>query len=70
MNTGKMKATMILNDDNQEKLAEALNLPISGVNARINGKIDFRASEMVKIIRRYHLTERETAEIFFDEVAS
>ena len=70
MDKAKMKAKMALNEDNQEKLAEALNLSVSGVNARINGKIDFRASEIRKIIRRYKLSEKETSEIFFDGIAS
>lgn len=70
MNKAKIRAAMAMNDDNQEKLAEALNLPVSAISARINGKIDFRASEIVKIIKRYHLSDRETAEIFFDEIAS
>lgn len=70
MNKNKMKAVMALNNDSQERLAEALFLPVSGVNARINGKIDFRASEIVKIIKRYNLTNTETAEIFFDANAS
>lgn len=70
MNKAKIKAAMAMNDDNQEKLAEALGLQKSGVSARINGKIDFRASEIAKIIKRYNLTEHEAAAIFFDEVAS
>lgn len=70
MNTTRMKAVMVLNNDNQEKLAEALKLPVSGVNARINGKIDFRLSEMMKIIKRYGLSETQIAEIFFDREAS
>lgn len=70
MNKAKMKAVMVLNGDTQEDLAEALNLPVSGVNARINGKIDWRLSEMVKIIQRYHLKDTETADIFFEQEAS
>ena len=70
MNSSEMKAAMKRNDDTQQGLAEALNLQISGVSARINGKIDFRASEIVKIIKRYDLSPEETARIFFSTNAS
>ena len=70
MNSREMKAAMKLNDDTQEKLAEALGLPISGINARINGRTDFRASEICVIRKRYNLSNEETARIFFNVVAS
>ena len=70
MNSNLLKGVIVRNGDTQENLAEVLNLQTSGVNARINGKIDFRASEIVKIMKRYHLTNDEAAEIFFDAVAS
>lgn len=70
MNSNLLKSVIVRNGDTQENLAEVLNLQTSGVNARINGKIDFRASEIVKIMKRYHLTNDEAAEIFFDAVAS
>ena len=53
-----------------EKLAEALGLQISGINARINGKTDFRASEISKIRKRYNLTPEEVCKIFFSYEAS
>lgn len=70
MNKAKMRAVMALHNDNQEKLAEALDLPVSGVNARINGKVDFRMSEVQVIMRRYKLSLAEAGEIFFDGIAS
>ena len=54
----------------QERLAEALEMPVSGLNARINGHIDFRAGEIIKIIQRYGLSDQETMEIFFETMAS
>ena len=65
MNRQEMKAAMKLNRDTQEKLAEALGLQISGINARINGRIDFRAGEIMTIRERYKLTDEQTARIFF-----
>ena len=70
MDKALMRSVMAKNNDNQEKLAEALILPVSGVNARINGKIDFRASEISKIVKRYSLSPQETTDIFFTESAS
>ena len=67
MNSLEMKVAMKKNKDTQEKLAEALGLQTSGLNARINGKIDFRASEICIIRDRYHLTPEETAKIFLAE---
>ena len=70
MNSLEMKVAMKKNEDTQEKLAEALGLQTSGLNARINGKIDFRASEICVIRDRYHLTPEETDKIFFRKEAS
>jgi plasmid maintenance system antidote protein VapI len=61
---------MAKHSDTQEKLAEALSMQVSGINARINGKIEFRASEISKIVKRYGLTPDETTEIFFTVEAS
>lgn len=70
MNAGEMNAAMKRNHDTQEKLAEALGIKTSGVSARINGKIEFRRSEINIIRERYNLTADETVKIFFtDEVS-
>lgn len=70
MNSGELKGVMAVNHDTQERLAEALNLQISGLNARINGKIEFRRSEINAIRRRYDLSPEETVRIFFDDEVS
>ena len=70
MNSREMKAEMKLHDDTQEKLAEVLRIQVSGVSARINGKIDFRASEIEKIRDRYTLSNDRLCSIFFTESAS
>jgi plasmid maintenance system antidote protein VapI len=70
MNKTAMKITMTKHHDTQEMLAEALDMQISGLNARINGKIDFRAGEIIKIVKRYNLSPEETTAIFFEEEAS
>lgn len=70
MNSNNLKAAMAKHNDTQEKLAEFLGLQISGVNARINGKVEFRRSEINAIRERYGLSAEETIEIFFDENVS
>ena len=70
MNSNNLKAAMKLHDDTQEQLAEFLGLQVSGVNARINGKIEFRRSEINLIRERYGLSPEETMKIFFDENVS
>lgn len=70
MNSCELKGAMARNNDTQEKLAEALDLPVSGLNARINGKIEFRRSEINAIRRRYKLSPQETITIFFEDEVS
>jgi hypothetical protein len=70
LNSGELKGVMAKNHDTQEKLAEALDLQVSGLNARINGKIEFRRSEINAIRHRYHLSPQETITIFFDDEVS
>ena len=70
MNTNELKAIMVRHNDTQEKLANYLGLQVSGMNARINGKVDFRRSEINRIRARYGLTPEETIGIFFDENVS
>lgn len=70
MNSSEMKAVMKRYDDTQEKLADAMGLQISGINARINGHVDFRASEIRLIKNRYNLSAEETDAIFFSDGAS
>lgn len=70
MNSNLLKATIIKNGDTQEKLAEAMGLPTSALNMRINGKIEFRRNEIIFIKRRYSLSSDEVDSIFFTEIVS
>lgn len=65
MNPNELKAEMKRNNDTQEKLAEALELSVSGVNDRINGRREFRRSEINTIRQRYNLSAEDTVRIFF-----
>ena len=67
MNTAAMKSVIVRNNENQARLAEILELNLSALNARINGKMDFRRSEINKIRKHYHRSPEETIEIFFND---
>lgn len=70
MNEIKFRQAMIANHDTQVKLAEALGLSQSGISDRINGKVDFKLSEINFIIQRYRLTPSESNAIFFADFVS
>lgn len=70
MNSGEMRAAMKRNYDTQDALAKALGIQPSGLSERINGKIDFRRSEINLIRQRYNLTDAETVKIFFTDDVS
>lgn len=70
MNTKLFKIYMIKKNDTQKSLAEALGLPQSAVNARINGKTQFRQDEMNTIRERWDLSDQETVDIFFTKEVS
>ena len=65
MNKPLMKSVIARNKDTQQALAQALKLTQSGISNRINGKVDFRLSEIECIRKRYNLTAEEIANIFF-----
>lgn len=70
MNSNLLKATIVKNGDTQEKLAEAMGLQTSGLNLRINGKMEFRRNEINFIKQRYALSSEEIDSIFFTELVS
>lgn len=70
MNSLEMKVEMKRNKDTLEKLAEALGLQVSGAWARVNGRTDFRASEIEKIRTRYNLSDADLVKIFFTSAVS
>ena len=70
MNKPLMKSILARNNDTQNSLAELLGLPQSAVSNRINGKVDFKLSEITRIRDRYKLTAEETVDVFFTEAVS
>ena len=67
MNKNLLNSFMARNGDNQEKLAEALGISLSNLNAKINGKgASFRQTEILAIKQRYNLNSDEVDSIFFN----
>lgn len=65
MNKQKFVGIMYENGDNQGKLAEAMDISLSRLNAKINGSGEFSQSEIQFIKDRYDLDADKVDEIFF-----
>ena len=65
MNKQKCVGIMYENGDNQGKLAEAMDISLSRLNAKINGSGEFSQSEIQFIKDRYDLDADKVDEIFF-----
>lgn len=61
-----LRSKMVLFDDTNESLAEALNISRQTMSAKITGKTDFKQSEIKVIVERYKLTPEETEQTFFN----
>lgn len=72
MNSKMLKSYIVRYDGTQEKLAEAMGLSLSRLNAKINGTggADFSQTEIAFIKIRYRLSNRDVCEIFFAENVS
>ena len=71
MNENLLRAAMIKNGDTQEKLAMAMGISLSRLNAKINStKAEFKQNEIMFIKQRYSLTPKEVDDIFFDHKVS
>lgn len=67
VNKQKLKAAIIANDGNQQKLADSMGISIGQLSLRINGHMDFFIKEVSFIRDRYNLTDAEVMAIFFDD---
>lgn len=65
MNKPLLESKMKLFGDNQADLASALDISLSRLNAKINGKADFTKAEMEKIKFRYNMNLVEFDMCFF-----
>lgn len=64
-NTKLLKYKMMLHNDTITTLANYLGLNRVNVSAKINGKREFKQSEIARIVVKYKLTYDEIMEIFF-----
>lgn len=65
-NTKLLKSKMVLNGDTVSSLAESIGVNRQNMSLKLNGKRDFKQSEIAKIAKRYRLTYQELKEIFLE----
>ena len=68
MQTNLFKSKMALFGDTIVSLAEKLDIHRLTLTEKINGKSDFKQSEISFFIDHWDLTASEVIQIFFDEV--
>lgn len=65
MNTAEFKSEMVRHGDTLSTLSEKLNLSTVSLSLKINGKREFRQSEISKIKELYSLEMDRVDAIFF-----
>lgn len=67
MNSNLLKSYIVRYDATQEKLAVAMGISLSRLNAKINSTngADFSQTEISFIKKRYKLSNKEVCNIFF-----
>lgn len=65
LNTKLFKAHMTLKDVTNVKLSDALRLSLSTTIDRVNGRSEFRASEIQTCIKLLELNAQDVLNIFF-----
>ena len=67
MNTNKLRAVMILNDDNGGDLAKYLGITHNRFSKKLNSnEAEFTQGEIMAIKEKYKLTANEVDDIFFN----
>ena len=68
LDTARLKAKIVLHGENHAILASALGITQQTFSAKINAKkgAEFTQSEIAAIKQRYHLTQEEIDQIFFN----
>lgn len=66
-NTALLKSIMILKSDTVQALALSLGVNRQNISAKLNGKRDFKQSEINSIISRYELSDPQIRAVFFDD---
>ena len=61
----EFKSVMLKNRERQEDLAVGLGITPAALSNKINNKLEFKPSEIEKIILRYNLNAKDIQRIFF-----
>ena len=61
----ELKALMAKHEDRLEDLAAFLNISIMTLSAKVNGKTEFKRSEIESIALRYNLPAEDIQKVFF-----
>lgn len=64
-NTLKLKAAIAESGLNQEQIAKMLHLSIGTFNYKLNNRVEFKASEIKKLMELLHLNSDKVMLIFF-----
>jgi DNA-binding helix-turn-helix protein len=65
MNFKKLKDELFINGLKYEDVAKMLNISTTSFSNKINGKVDFTLSEVVKLSNFLNLSTEEKENIFF-----
>lgn len=67
MNKNLLRSIMVLHNDTNETLAEALGISKTSLSDKINEKgTEFKQGEISIIKKRYSLSDEQTSAIFFN----
>ena len=67
MNKALFRSIMVLHNDTNKTLAEALGISERSVSDKINENgTEFKQSEIATIKKRYSLSDEQTSDIFFN----
>ena len=67
MNKNLLRSIMVLHNDTNKTLAEAIGISEKSVNDKINENgTEFKQSEISIIKKRYSLSDEQTSAIFFN----
>lgn len=67
MKKNEFLSLMITHGDTRRTLAKALAISAQTIGDKINGRSDFKQSEIMAIIERYNLTPGQVDKIFFED---
>lgn len=70
MNKYELLGVIASHGDTQRELAHDIGISLAALSSKINGKYDFKSSEISDIRQRYHLSNDQIVSIFFEDGVS